>query len=195
MEARLLQQLRFLREIDGMKNVWRQTRLVDDSRRENDAEHTWELVVMALTLEEYAPTGTDLLQVLRLLALHDIVEVDAGDTFAFDASGHRDKQTREAAAAERIFGLLPPDQADYFRSLWDEYEEQTTQEAQFALCIDRLQPFLHNIYTRGGTWSEHDIRREQVLQRNRPWAQHIPALWQLVQDWTDQAVKDGILKE
>lgn len=195
MDQRLQQQLRFLKEIDGIKDVWRQTRLVDGSRRENDAEHSWELAVMALTLEEYAPPGTDLLHVLRLLALHDIVELDAGDTFAFDFLGHDDKPLREQAAAQRIFGLLPPDQAAAFRSLWEEYEAQETKESHFALCLDRLQPFLHNVYTEGGTWPEHDVRKAQVLKRNEPWGPYVPKLWRLVQEWTDQAVRDGILKE
>lgn len=193
--GRLLRQLRFIKEIDGLKDVWRQTYRVDGSRRENDAEHTWEIMIMAVTLYEYAPPGTSLFHALKMLLFHDLVELYAGDTFAYDADSHRDKNERESRAAERVFSLLPKDQHETFRRLWQEYEDADTASARFARCMDRLQPFLHNIHSRGGTWKQHGIRRQQVLERNRDWMDQIPALGELVEKLSHAAVKEGFLLE
>ena len=190
---RIAQQLTFITEIDKLKQVLRQTTLLDTSRRENSAEHSWHLAVMASVLLEYAPPGTDLTRVLEMLLLHDIVEIDAGDTFAYDATANLDKAEREKAAAARIFGLLPEDLEIRLRSSWEEFEAGTTVEARFANALDRLQPFLHNCYTQGGTWQAHGITKAQVLWRMRPIERGIPALWPYVLEQIDEACELGYI--
>ena len=190
---RLAQQLTFITEIDRLKQVLRQTTLIDTSRRENSAEHSWHLAVMASVLLEYAPPETDLTRVLEMLLLHDMVEIDAGDTFAYDAAANLDKAEREQAAAARIFGLLPGDIETRLRGLWEEFEDEMTAEARFANALDRLQPFLHNYYTQGGTWQAHGIAKAQVLERMRPIERGIPALWPYVLERIDEAYKLGYI--
>ena len=190
---RLAKQLTFITEIDRLKQVLRQTTLLDASRRENSAEHSWHLAVMASVLLEYAPPETDLTRVLEMLLLHDIVEIDAGDTFAYDAAANLDKAEREQAAAARIFGLLPSDIETRLRGLWEEFEDGATSEARFANALDRLQPFLHNYYTQGGTWQAHGITRAQVLERMRPIERGLPALWPYVLERIDEACKLGYI--
>ena len=190
---RLPQQLRFITEIDKLKRVLRQTTLIDASRRENSAEHSWHLAVIAPVLLEYAPPETDLTHVLEMLLLHDIVEIDAGDTFAYDAAANLDKAEREQAAAARIFGLLPDDVETRLRGLWEEFEDGVTSEARFANALDRLQPFLHNYHTQGGTWRAHGVSKAQVLERMRPIEQGIPALWPYVLERIDEACKLGYI--
>ncbi|HEX8673323.1 MAG TPA: HD domain-containing protein, partial [Longimicrobium sp.] len=151
-EDRLSRQLAFIVEVDRLKGVLRQTSLIDRSRRENSAEHSWHLAMAALALAEHAPADTDLLRAIRMVLVHDIVEIDAGDTFCYDDGAHLDKEARETLAAERIFGLLPPDQADEMRALWDEFEAGETPDARFAVALDRLQPLLVNFNSDGGTW-------------------------------------------
>ena len=154
---RLAQQLRFVAEADRLKAVLRQTRLMDASRRENSAEHSWHLALMAVVLAEYAPETTDLARVLEMLVLHDVIEIEAGDTFAYDAAANLDKAAREQAAATRTFGLLPQDLNARLRALWEEFEGGATNEARFANALDRLQPLLGNFYSGGGTWLEHGV--------------------------------------
>ncbi|HSV28273.1 MAG TPA: HD domain-containing protein, partial [Candidatus Omnitrophota bacterium] len=143
-DDRLTRQLGFVLELDKLKTILRQTLLIDSSRRENDAEHSWHVAAMAVLLAEYAPPGADPLRASRMLLFHDVVEIDAGDTFIHDDAGNASKAAREQAAAERLYGLLPRDQADEFRALWQEYEDRATATARFADALDRLQPIMNN---------------------------------------------------
>lgn len=180
-DNRLEAQLRFIVEVDRLKSVLRRTWLTDGSRRENSAEHSWHLALMALLLAEHAPDGLDLARALRILLVHDLVEIDAGDTFAYDAPGNADRVARETAAADRLFGLLPPDQARDFRALWDEFEAGATAEARFALALDRLQPLLLNVRSGGGAWRAHGVTKEQVLERMQPIAVVSSEMWAYVE--------------
>jgi len=191
---RLAQQIQFVLEIDKLKQVLRQTLLTDGSRRENSAEHSWHIALMAIALAEYAPPGTDLLRVVKLLLLHDLVEIDAGDTFCYDLAGNESKAEREIRAAERLFGLLPPDQAGELRALWDEFEAQDTPAAKFAAALDRIQPILHNQQTGGHTWQKHGVKRAQVMKRLAPVEQGAPALWEFVQQVVEDCIAAGILQ-
>jgi putative hydrolase of HD superfamily len=195
MNSRLSQQLQFILEIDKLKQVLRQTRLTDGSRRENSAEHSWHLALMAVLLSEYAAQPIDSLRVITMLLIHDIVEIDAGDTFAFDVAGYLNKAALELAAADRLFSLLPSDQAANLRLLWDEFEAQTTPEAQYAAALDRLQPLLFNQQNQGGTWREHRITREQVMRRVQPIATGTPELWPLVEAVIAASVTAGYLQD
>jgi putative hydrolase of HD superfamily len=192
---RLEAQLTFLKELDKLKRVIRQTILVDGSRKENTAEHSWHATMAALILSEYADEPVDVLRVVKMMLVHDIVEIDAGDTFAFDEVGYQDKPEREQQAAARIFGLLPAEQGDEYKALWEEFEAAQSPEAKFANAMDQLMPFLHNIWTEGkGSWKEHRITLEQVLPR---YEQRIgvgsSALWEYVQRLLDKATRNGWL--
>jgi putative hydrolase of HD superfamily len=192
---RLEQQIAFLSEIDRLKSVERRTALIDRSRLENSAEHSWHLAMMALVFGEHAPAGTDTRHAIRLLLVHDLVEVDAGDTFAFDVAAHHDKAAREAAAADRLFALLPRDQATEARALWNEFEEGATLESRFANALDRFSGLLQNWAGRdGGTWRKHGVSRDAVLQRMAPIRDGAPALWPFVQRAIDEAEAAGHLK-
>jgi putative hydrolase of HD superfamily len=159
-------QLRFLREADQLKTVLRQSTLIDVSRQENSAEHSWHLALMALVLQGHAPPGTDISRVVAMVVLHDLVEIDAGDLFVYAGEEAQARQeVAERVAADRIFALLPAPQATMFRALWDEFEERRTQEAKFARALDRLQPMLVNYQTGGGTWLAHGVTADQVLLR------------------------------
>ena len=164
MSDRLTQQVEFLIEADKLKQVLRRTPLADRSRRENSAEHSWHLILAAIVLREYSAAQIDLLRVLEMLAVHDLVEIDAGDTFAYDTQDLVTKAERERSAADRVFALLPADQASRLRSLWEEFEAQETPEACFANAMDRLQPLLQNACAQGGSWRDHDVERAQVLK-------------------------------
>ena len=193
---RLARQIEFLVEIDKLKQVYRQTWLMDRSRRENDAEHSWHLAVLAVLLAEYAAEpGLDLLKVLKIVLIHDLVEIDAGDTYAYDADRQQDQAQRERTAADHIFAILPPDQAAEFRAYWDEFEARETPEARFAAALDRLQPLLHNYYTEGKAWREHGITSDQVFARNRPAADGSPVLCQYAESLIRDAVEKGYLAE
>ena len=193
MNDRFLRQLDFIREADKIKSIFRQTYLMDGSRKENDAEHSWHLALMALVLEEYAPAGTDLGKVIRMVLVHDMVEIDAGDTYLFDKEANRDKAEREKAAAERIFGLLPADLGGEFRGCWEEFEEGITGEARFAGLLDRFQPFFHNWETRGISWKEHGVSRRQVLERMEPAMRAFPLFLAFMKEKVDRAVEAGWL--
>lgn len=159
-------QLRFVLEADRLKGVLRQSPIIDGSRRENSAEHSWHLGLMSLVLGEYAPAGTDLSRVTAMVLVHDLVEIDAGDLFAYaGAQAQADQEDAERAAADRLFALLPASQAAGFRALWDEFEERRTPEAKFARALDRLQPMLANYQLGGGTWSQHGVTASQVLAK------------------------------
>lgn len=173
----LAAQLEFLLEADRLKGIERMTRLIDGSRRENTAEHSWHLALFALVLHEHADEPVDLLRVITMLVVHDLVEIDAGDTFAYDTAGYEDKEAREQAAADRIFGLLPAEQAAELRAAWEEFEARATPEARFANAVDRLQPVLLNHARGGGPWQEHGITMERVLLRNEPIGDGSTVLW------------------
>ncbi|MBD1870082.1 HD domain-containing protein [Leptolyngbya sp. FACHB-671] len=190
---RLSQQIQFIIEIDKLKGILRQTLLVDESRRENSAEHSWHLALMAVLLIEYAPAGVDLLSAIKMLLIHDLVEIDAGDTFCYDLQGNETKAEREIQAATRLFGLLPPEQSVELKKIWQEFEAQETATAKFAAALDRLQPVLHNQQTRGGTWQIHNIHRAQVQQRVSPIETGAPELWPFVQKLLDDCVAAGYL--
>jgi putative hydrolase of HD superfamily len=193
---RLEKQIEFILEIDKAKQVLRRTLLLDQSRRENDAEHSWHLAVMALLLAEYAASETlDLFRVVKMVLIHDLVEIDAGDIFIYDAALCAEKEERERRAAERIFGLLPEDLAAELRTLWEEFEARETPEARFAAALDRLQPLLHNYHTHGYAWRRHGIRHDRVLTVNQRIAEGAPALWEYAKGLIEDAVRKGYLNE
>ncbi|HST58016.1 MAG TPA: HD domain-containing protein [Longimicrobium sp.] len=192
-DPRLERQLAFIQELDRLKGVLRQTRVLDGARQENSAEHSWHLALCAMVLAEYAPAGTDLLRVVRMVLVHDVVEIDAGDAFAYDASVNVGKEEREALAAERLFGLLPPDLADDLRALWMEFEEGATPDARFAVALDRLQPLLLNFNGQGGSWRHHAVSHDRVMIRMAPIREGAPTLWPLVERLLDEAVARGYL--
>jgi putative hydrolase of HD superfamily len=193
-DSRLSQQIQFIVEIDKLKGVLRQTLLTDSSRRENSAEHSWHLAMMAMLLSEYAPAPVNVLQVIKMLLIHDLVEIDAGDTFCYDVQGNLGKAEREKQAAARLFGQLPVEQGIELRSLWEEFEAQQTPEAQFATALDRLQPLLHNQQTAGGTWRIHGITLDKVIERMKPIKTGAPQIWLLVEQILEESVKAGYLK-
>ena len=191
---RLEAQIRFILEIDKLKGVLRRTWILDRSRRENSAEHSWHLAVMAVLLAEYGPAGLDLGRVIKMVLVHDLVEIDAGDTFCYDQSALLDQADRERRAADRLFALLPDDLAAELRGLWEEFDARASAEARFAAALDRLQPVLHNYTTEGGTWREHRVTRDQVVARNQPMRDGAPDLWDYAKSLIDDAVARGLLE-
>jgi putative hydrolase of HD superfamily len=192
---RLKQQLQFIIEIDKLKNVLRQTLLIDGSRRENSGEHSWHLAMMTMILAEYAPAETDLFRAMKMTLIHDLVEIDAGDTFCYDLQGNVSKAERELQAATRIFGILPEEQGKELRLIWDEFEARETATAKFAAALDRIQPFLHNQQTLGGTWKIHDINRNQVMKRMAAVEEGTPELWNYILEEIETCIAKGYLKE
>jgi putative hydrolases of HD superfamily len=190
---RLARQLDFLLEIDRLKTVLRRTDISDGSRLENSAEHSWHISVMALLLAEYAGADVDLPRVLEMLLVHDIVEVDAGDTFCYDAAANHGRAEREQLAAERLFGLLPADQAERLRARWEEFEARETAEARFAAALDRLEPVLLNYVTAGGSWRRHAVEEQQVRERNRLIGDGAVELWDLASALIADAADRGWL--
>jgi putative hydrolase of HD superfamily len=195
-QNRFRQQIEFILEIDKLKNILRKTILMDRSRRENSAEHSWHIALTVLILSEYAKdSDVDLFRVMKILLIHDLIEIDAGDTYCYDDQGRQDQTRREKKAADRIFNLLPADQATTLRELWDEFEERKTPESRFANALDRLQPFLHNYFTGGQTWQENKIISAQVKSRMHPVDDGAPVLWNYVSSLIDDGVKKGFLGE
>jgi putative hydrolase of HD superfamily len=190
---RLTRQLTFVLELDRLKRILRQTVLLDESRQENSAEHSWHLAMMVVVLHEYAAEPVDLARVLKMVLVHDVVEIDAGDTFCYDAEANLDKEEREHRAAERIFGLLPEEQARELRELWLEFEARETPEARFAAALDRLQPMMHNYHTAGSSWQRHGISKRQVLHRNSPMEEGAPELWRYAERFIEAAAAAGVL--
>jgi putative hydrolase of HD superfamily len=192
--GRLDEQMRFVAEMDRLKGVLRQTTLAGPGRRENSAEHSWHLAVMALALADHAPPGTDIGRVIAMLLVHDIVEIDAGDLFVYaDRAQQARQEEAERAAADRIFALLPPEQAASLRGLWDEFEQRRTPEARFARGLDRLQPMLENLNAGGGTWQEHGITADRVLANVTLIEDGSPELGRYARDLVDRAVRQGLL--
>lgn len=192
---RMSKQIVFLEHLDRLKLVLRQNLVMDESRRENSAEHSWHMATMAMVLFEYAPQPLDQLKVLKMLLLHDVIEIEAGDTFYFDVEANKDKEERERLAADKVFGLLPPDLGGEFRGIWDEFEEGKTAEALFANSLDRFQVLLQNVNTRGGTWRIHNIEKSRVIQRMLPIKTGLPLLWPVVLKYLEEACVQGRLRD
>ncbi len=192
---RLEQQIRFVTEVDKLKTILRQTLVIETRRQENDAEHSWHLTLLAIILVEHANVpNLDLMRVLKMVIIHDLVEIDAGDTFAYDTARMADQHQREAVAADRIFGLLPADQTLEIRGLWDEFEERRTPEAKFAAAIDRFQPMLLNCLTEGAAWQRHGVTSDRVIARNQHIAEGSTALWAYAAKMIEEAVVRGHLQ-
>lgn len=175
--TRMDKQYDFLREIDKEKSIFRQTYLADGSRKENDAEHSWHLAMMAMLMCEHANEQVDRLHVMEMVLIHDLIEIDAGDTYAYDTAGNKTKRERELKAADRLFNILPKDQADRLRGLWDEFEENITPEARFANSLDKMQPLMLNDASGGKSWTEHDVHNSQVYKRNERTHEGSEAMW------------------
>ena len=191
---RLARQVEFIAECDKLKEIFRQTANTQSRRAENDAEHSWHLCLCVIVLAEHAnQRSLDVLRVLKMVILHDLVEIDAGDTFGYDTARQADQHARECIAADRIFGLLPADQARDFRALWDEFEAQQTPEARFALAVDRFQPVLLNCRTEGGGWKRHGVTQDRVVARNSKIAEGSAALWTFVEKMIQETAEKGFL--
>ena len=186
--------MKFITEADRMKSVYRRTLLTDRSRRETDAEHSWHFALMAMLLAEYAEPGVDVSRVIRMALVHDLVEIYAGDTFAYDGEGKKTQRAREERAADKLFALLPPDQGQELRALWEEFDARETPDARFAAAVDRIQPFLNNCLTEGHTWKEGDVTSDQVRERLEVTKEAAPALWPLVDSLIRESVEKGYLK-
>ncbi len=193
--TRLERQISFLVELEKLKQVLRRTGPVGAGRRENSAEHSWQVALAALVLAEYANEPVDVAHVVRMALVHDIIEIDAGDTFAYDPVGYLDKEAREQVAAGRIFALLPPPQAAELRALWDEFEAGVTAEARFANAMDRLLPVLQNHRNNGGTWVEANLDRARVDARLSPIAEGSTAIWDYVCAVLDDAMAQGMIRQ
>lgn len=195
-KERLKKQFEFIREIDKEKFIGRQTYLSDGERKEDDAEHAWHMAIMTILLSEYASKEIDVLKTVTMLLIHDLVEIDAGDTYAYDEEGKKTKEIREKKAAERIYGLLPEDQGEKLIKIWEEFEEWKTPEACFAHAMDNLQPLMMNAATDGKSWVEHGIHVKQVLKRNEYTALGSKELWEYAyENFICPNVEKGRLKE
>ncbi len=195
-ENRIDRQFDFFREIDKEKFIGRQTYLSDGVRKENDAEHAWHMAIMTILLSEYSNEKIDVLKTVTMLLIHDLVEIDAGDTYAYDEEGKKTKRAREVAAADRVFGLLPEDQGEKLRALWEEFEDGETAEAKFAHGMDHIQPLMLNAATDGKSWMEHGISLSQVLGRNQNTAEGSERLWEYAyQKFIEPNVEKGRLKK
>lgn len=191
---RLKKQMEFIIEVDKLKNIIRQTNLTNGERKENDAEHSWHLALMAVFLSEYAKEPVDVLQVIKMVLIHDLVEIDAGDTYLYDESGNGTKAAREQKAAERIFNILPGDQAEELFQLWQEFEDRKTPESKFANTLDRIQPVLLNDATEGRAWREHDVCIDQIMSKNEYTSQGSDVLWAYIQEVFEKNIENGNIK-
>ena len=192
-DKNLARALEFTIEMDKMKSIFRRSSIFDGSRRENDAEHSFHIAVMALSFEKYAPAGVDLLRVLKMLLVHDIVEIDAGDTFAYDVQANTTKKEREEKAAARLFSMIENGQE--LRALWEEFDAMQTPDALYAISLDRLEPFLANCLNKGDTWFAGGVGKEAILKRMAPIEKGIPALWPTILDLIEENVENGFVGE
>lgn len=192
-KERLLKDIEFIVELDKMKSILRQTSLINEDRREDDAQHSWHISVMAMILGEYSNEKIDVCKVIKMLLTHDLVEIFAGDTFCYDKVGNEDKKERETLAAEKIFGMLEEDKGRELRALWDEFEDGKTPEALFAASMDRLQPMLSNYYNNGGTWKKFNVAKEDIYKRIAPVKKSSDELWSFVENMIEDAYDKGLI--
>ena len=188
---RLEKQLQFILEIDKVKKIIRQTPLSDASRKENDAEHSWHIALMAYLLQEYVEEPVEVSKVLLMVLIHDLVEIDAGDTYAYDEEGAKTKDERERKAADHIFGMLPEDQGMYLKALWEEFEAYETAEAKYAHLLDNFQPLLLNDAAGGISWTEHQVKKSQIYKRNEKVEETSATIWKCMQDKIDKHIQAG----
>jgi len=193
-KSRLIQQLEFIKEIDKLKYIQRRTKLLNSDRHENDAEHSWHLAMMTIVLAEHSNKPIDVLKVLKMVLIHDIVEIDAGDTFIYDTAKSHDNTDEELIAAKRIFGMLPDEQAAEFIAVWTEFEEGISDEAKFAKSMDRLEPLLQNTSNDGGTWREFDVPYERVYDKKKVIKNGSESIWYYAEELINESVEKGILK-
>ncbi|WP_445709898.1 HD domain-containing protein [Flavobacterium sp.] len=191
----LLKQIDFIKEIDKLKYIQRKTKLFNSDRHENDAEHSWHLAMMAIILAEHSDKQIDILKVLKMVLIHDIVEIDAGDIFIYDTSKNHVNTEEELIAAKRIFGLLPVEQAKEFIAIWEEFEEGSTDEAKFAKTMDRFEPLLQNVSNNGGTWTEFDVPYEKVYDKKKAIKEGSELIWNYAENLINESVDKGVLKK
>jgi len=191
----LSKQVSFIKEIDKIKYIQRKTKLFNSNRPENDAEHSWHLAMMTIVLAEHSDTPIDVLKVIKMVLIHDIVEIDAGDTFIYDTQNSHTNTDNERMAAKRIFGLLPKEQADELIAIWEEFETGETNEAKFAKSMDRFEPLLQNTSNNGGTWKEFDVDYEKVYEKKKVIKAGSSSLWNYAENLIDESVDKGILKK
>ena len=191
----LLKQVSFIKEIDKLKYIQRRTKLFNSDRHENDAEHSWHLAMMTIILAEHSDKPIDVLKVLKMVLIHDIVEIDAGDTFIYDTQKNHSNTEEELVAAKRIFGLLPTEQAEEFIAIWTEFEEGITDEAKFAKTMDRFEPLLQNTSNNGGTWAEFNVPYEKVYEKKKVIKNGSATIWNYAENLINESVEKGILKK
>jgi putative hydrolase of HD superfamily len=189
----LVRQISFIKEIDKLKYIQRKTKLFNSERHENDAEHSWHLAMMTLILAQHSDVPIDVLKVLKMVLIHDIVEIDAGDTFIYDTTKNHTNTEEELIAAQRIFGLLPSEQAEEFIEIWQEFEDGVTDEAKFAKSMDRLEPLLQNTSNNGGTWKEFNVDYQKVYDKKKAIKNGSASLWQYAENLINESVENGIL--
>lgn len=192
---RLKKDIDFIVELDKMKSIMRQTTLMDGSKHENDAEHSWHIAVMAMILYEYSNAPIDICKVIKMLLVHDLIEIYAGDTFCYDKEGNKSKKERELEAADKLYGMLDEDKGKELRRLWDEFEEMETNEAIFAAAMDRMQPLFSNYYSGGGTWKKFNVKKEDVYKRIAPIKEASDELWKYVTGMIEDAIKKGYIAD
>lgn len=192
---RLQKQIAFIKEIDKVKSIFRQTYLADGTRKENDAEHSWHIALMVVLLKEYVSEDVDVAKVMTMVLIHDLVEIDAGDTYAYDSEGAKSKREREVKAADRIFGILPEDQGMYFRELWEEFEAYETPDAKYAHLLDNFQPLLLNDASGGRSWNEHGVHKSQIYKRNEKVQETSQEIWNTIQEVVESHIAKGNIIE
>lgn len=195
MNDRIKKDIEFIVELDRMKSILRQTSLIGEDKREDDAQHSWHIAVMTMVLSDYSNKEFDVNRAIKMLLIHDLVELYAGDTFCYDAKGNEDKSERELAAADRVFGMLDKSKGSFLRELWDEFEEMETPEAKFAASMDRLQPMLNNYYNGGGTWRKFGVAQQDILKRIGPLKETSDQLWQFVENMIEDAYQKGLISK
>lgn len=193
MNERLLKDINFIVELDKMKSIYRRTEVINERKNEDDAEHSWHIAIMAMVLHEYSDEEIDLLKTIKMLLVHDLVEIYAGDTFCYDKVSNGDKKDREERAAEKIFGLLAEDKGKEFKALWEEFEAMETPEARFSASMDRLQPMLNNYNNGGGTWKEYSVSKKDIYKRIEPVKYSSKELWEFVLYMLEDAYNKGYI--
>ena len=191
----LLRQINFIKEIDKVKYIQRKTKLFNSNRNENDAEHSWHLAMMTIVLAEHSNVAIDVLKVLKMVLIHDIVEIDAGDTFMYDTTKSHSNTEEERIAANRIFGMLPPEQAEEFISIWEEFEGGQTNEAKFAKSMDRFEPLLQNTSNNGGTWTEFGVDYNKVYEKKKVIKDGSNSIWEYAENLLNESVEKGVLRK